>query len=51
VASEQLDLLGFGDDEGQPPLDPSAPLAPLSPVLAAHAANEGRGSSDLLPSF
>lgn len=52
VAPEQLDLLGLGDDEAEAPLDPSEPLAPLSPVIAAHAANEGRGtSSDLLPSF
>ena len=52
IAPEQLDLLGLGDDEAEAPLDPGAPLTLLSPVLAAHAANEGRGSSsDLLPSF
>jgi type IV secretion system protein VirD4 len=52
VSPEQLDLLSLVDDEAEAPLDPSASLTPLSPVLAAHAANEGRGSSpDLLPSF
>ena len=52
VAPEQLDLLGLGDDEAETPLDPAAPRSLLSPVLAAHAANEGRGASpDLLPSF
>jgi type IV secretion system protein VirD4 len=52
VSPQQLDLLDLGDDEAEAPLDPAAPLEPLSPVLAAHAANEGRGSSpDLVPSF
>lgn len=50
-APEQLDLLGPGDDDAETPLDPDVAPTPLSPVLAAHAANEGRGSSDLLPSF
>jgi type IV secretion system protein VirD4 len=50
---EQLDLLGLGDDDGEPPLDPLAPLAPLNPVVAADGINQslGRGHSDLLPSF
>jgi type IV secretion system protein VirD4 len=52
VSPDQLDLLGLGEDEAEAPLDPATSLTPLSPVLAAHAANEGRGSSsDLLPSF
>jgi type IV secretion system protein VirD4 len=51
IAPEQLDLLGLGDDDAAAPLDPSSPLTPMSPVLAAHAANEGRGGADLVPSF
>jgi type IV secretion system protein VirD4 len=52
VSPEQLELLGPGDDEAEAPLNPAAPLQPLNPILAAHAANEGRGSSpDLVPSF
>lgn len=48
-APVQLDLLGLGDDDGEPEVDPSAPLGA---VIAAHGVNnEGRGSSDLLPSF
>jgi type IV secretion system protein VirD4 len=43
-APEQLDLLGTGDDDGAPLLDP---------VLAADGLNQsqGRGHSDLLPKF
>jgi len=52
VSPDQLDLLGSGDDDADTPLDPRSPAAPLSPVLSAHAVNnEGRGASNLLPSF
>jgi type IV secretion system protein VirD4 len=43
-APEQLDLLGLGDDEGEP--------APPAALTAAHAANQGSGRGDeLLPGF
>jgi len=51
VSPDQLDLLKLGEDDIEAPLDAVSPLTPLNPVLAAHAANEGRSSAGLVPSF
>jgi type IV secretion system protein VirD4 len=49
---DQLDLLGLGDDDGDPAVDAQTlgRLHPAYPIIAAHAVNEGAGP-DLLPSF
>jgi type IV secretion system protein VirD4 len=52
AAPEQLDLLGLGDDDGDPAVDARAMdlAAPLPAIVAAHGLNnEGAGHPDLLP--
>jgi type IV secretion system protein VirD4 len=51
LVAEPFDPLGLGSDSRTAFGDPRATIEPPGQVLSAHAVNEGRGSTDLLPGF